>query len=395
MSRPVTGLNTVSRRRPDGTTDYVWYHRRSGHLIGKSKDGWTKAAALERAAAMDQEGLKAGPPAGSFGEVCSLYLSDKKFLKLAEKTKHDYRKHIELLRGLWETVPATGITRKVVRALHAQYQDRPWQGNAVLRTLRLLMNFAIHDLEMPGLVKNPADRPSLYETPARSQIWDQPRIDAFMAAAAAYPSLRRAFALLLYTVQRPSDVLAMARPMVFEREGRMWIRLRQSKTDALVDVPCHERLAEVMAVPVAVQSMLLVSSPKGRPWSYRNFARSWDRVRRLTNWRLARAAILARGGLPSRRNDKARQQAKKVIREQMLMDLQRRDLRRTGMVQLAIAGATTPQIASLSGHAIDHAQRILDTYLPRRGEVALGGVEKWEAGGDQVVRLATRRSLRS
>jgi hypothetical protein len=47
-------------------------------------------------------------------------------------------------------------------------------------------------------------------------------------------------------------------------------------------------------------------------------------------------------------------------------------------VQLALAGATTPQIAALSGHSIDEVQNILDNYLPRRGEIALGGVEKWE-----------------
>lgn len=41
---------------------------------------------------------------------------------------------------------------------------------------------------------------------------------------------------------------------------------------------------------------------------------------------------------------------------------QRRDLRRTGIVRLAEAGATTPQIAALSGHSIDYCQRIIDTY---------------------------------
>ncbi|EHM01391.1 site-specific recombinase, phage integrase family [Acetobacteraceae bacterium AT-5844] len=391
MPRPATGVNTVSRRKSDGSVEYVWYHRKTGHLIGRSRDGWTKEAAQERAAALEAEVPKAGPPAGSFGELCALYMADPKFQKLADKTKRDYRKHIELLRGMWETVPVTGITRKVVRHLHAQYAERPWQGNAVLRTLRLLMNFALHDLETPGLTKNPADRPSLYETPAREQIWDQARIDAFMDAASAYPALRRAFALLLYTVQRPSDMLAMSRPMVFEREGRIWIRLRQSKTGALVDVPCHERLAAELTATEGAPAMLLVSSPKGRPWSYRNFARAWDRVLRIANWRLAREAIRARGGLPSREAVKAREQAKAAVRGRMLTNLQRRDLRRTGMVQLAIAGATTPQIAALSGHAIDQVQKILDTYLPRRGEVALGGIEKWEAGGDRVVMLAKKR----
>lgn len=72
---------------------------------------------------------------------------------------------------------------------------------------------------------------------------------------------------------------------------------------------------------------------------------------------------------------------------------QRRDIRRTGVVRLGEAGVTTPQIAALSGHKIDYAQKILDTYLPRRSEVALAGMEVWERQDglpSTVVRIPTR-----
>ena len=74
---------------------------------------------------------------------------------------------------------------------------------------------------------------------------------------------------------------------------------------------------------------------------------------------------------------------------------QRRDLRRTGIVRLAEAGATTPQIASISGHGIDYCQRIIDTYLPRRTEVAIAGMQLWERHQDRkiskVVSIAATR----
>ncbi len=57
---------------------------------------------------------------------------------------------------------------------------------------------------------------------------------------------------------------------------------------------------------------------------------------------------------------------------------QRRDLRRTAMVRMAEAGATTPQIAAVSGHSIDSCQKILDVYLPRRADIALGTIRAWE-----------------
>jgi hypothetical protein len=40
------------------------------------------------------------------------------------------------------------------------------------------------------------------------------------------------------------------------------------------------------------------------------------------------------------------------------------------MINMAKAGATTPQIASVSGHSIEAAQRILETYLPRNRDLA-------------------------
>lgn len=385
MPRPVTALNTVSKKRRDGTVDYFFYYRPTGLPIGSSRNGWTKEAARQRAAEMlASEGHRSGPPAGSFGEVCVLYLNSPKYQDRAPRTRQEYRDHIEIMRAMWETVPVLGITRKVVRALHASYADRRWRGNAILRTLRLVMNFAIHELEVPGLTRNPAEHMALYETRPRDQVWSQAQIDAFLAAASDQPTMRRAFALLLYTVQRPSDVLSMARPMLFEKNRRVWIRLQQAKTGALVDVPCHAGLiAELGRMDTLNEgeelTPLLVSSPRGKVWLYRNFARAWDRVRRRANWQIARKEIISRLGLPEPRRAAERNKAKEAIRSKMLGNLQRRDLRRTGMVQLAVAGATTPQIAALSGHGIDRIQKILDTYLPRRGEVALGGVERWEA----------------
>src|SRR5262249_217872 len=49
---------------------------------------------------------------------------------------------------------------------------------------------------------------------------------------------------------------------------------------------------------------------------------------------------------------------------------QARDLRRTAMVNMALSGATAPQIASVSGHSIEATARILETYLPRNRALA-------------------------
>lgn len=401
MPRPKgPGLNPVRRKRPDGSHSFDWYHRPTGRLIGRERDGMPRERALAIAAEMDADlAAPAGPPSGSFGELCTLYLKSPKYLRKSPRTRQEYRDHIDILRDAWEAVPVTGITRKAVATLHAAYAETPWRGNAILRTLRLVLNYGLHELELPGLSRNPAAHFTLHETSPRSQIWDQARIDAFLEAATAIaPRMRRALALLLYTAQRPGDVLTMARPMMWtDAEGRTWIRLRQAKTGEGIDVPCHTRLAAELAAAEpaprkgAQPSTLLLPSPRGLPWRMRNFARMWDRVVARANLRLARAALRAQGGLPLPAQEAARAKAKAAVRAGMITDLQRRDLRRTGVVQLALAGATIPQIAALTGWGIDHTARIVETYLPRRGEVALGGIERWEnAVPAKVVPLARR-----
>jgi hypothetical protein len=64
---------------------------------------------------------------------------------------------------------------------------------------------------------------------------------------------------------------------------------------------------------------------------------------------------------------------------------------RTAMVRMAEAGATTAQIAAVSGHTIDQTSRILDTHIPRRGEVAAGAIDAWERGKvrSAVVHMTT------
>jgi|SRR5579863_4351073 len=150
-------------------------------------------------------------------------------------------------------------------------------------------------------------------TPPRTQLWSYAEEDAFLTVAK--PRLRLAIMLFIYTAQRPGDVLAMAKICVTARDGRLWI--------ALLELPVHDRLAPLLCERLsAPDGLLLVSSPTGRAWVYRNVARAWD--------------------------DAARQAG--------ILDRQRRDCRRTAVVRLADAGATVPMIAAVTGWGIDYPE---------------------------------------
>jgi Phage integrase family len=123
------------------------------------------------------------------------------------------------------------------------------------------------------------------------------------------------------------------------------IRLRQRKTGVLLDVPCTAQLLEVLAATPRSGTVMVISETTGRP-----YRRSWfaDTFRTL-----ARAA-----GIPD--------------------DLQFRDLRRTSVVRLAEAGCSVPEIAAISGHAINRTAKILEVYLPRNSTMARHAITRLE-----------------
>lgn len=373
MARPrSTGIKRVIRRRRDGSVARIdYYDARTRAFLGNDE-----AAAL--AAVQAAPGRPAGPVA-TFDQLAARYLASPEFQRLAPATQTLNRGYVDQLRLRYGDLPPAAITRPVVRALRDAHQAQPTKGNRLIATLRRVCSYAI---EIGALKENPASRPGRLEERPRRQLFTDDQIARFMQAAS--PALRRAMALLFYTAQRPADVLALGPQHLSQRQGRTWLSLRQAKTGELVDIPLHHHAAQILAEPLPpptsrrataiLAPALLIPSPTGRPWLYRNFARAWDQARRRADYRLARELLA--DGVP-----------KAEIRPRLLANLQRRDLRRTGMVKMALAGATTAQIAAVSGHTIAHTQRILDVYIPRRSEVAAAAIDAWEsgAGRGQVV----------
>jgi hypothetical protein len=368
MPRPRTsGLKQVVRKRRDGTVARIdYYHPRTLQPLGSDR---------EAALAAIQAGTAPKAPAriATFADLCTAYLGNPDFARLAPATRALNRGYVDQLRDRYGDLPPAAITRQVVRRLRDAHAAQPTRGNRVIATLRTVLAYGV---AVGAVRENAASRPGRLEERPRIAVYTDDQVERFLAAAG--PELRRAMALMLYTVQRPADVLRMGPQHLSHRQGRTWLSMRQAKSGELIDVPLHHRAAAILAEPLPARTSrrataiiapaLLVPSPTGRAWTYRNFARAWDRARKTADWHLARE--LLREGMP-----------KPQIRSRLLAGLQRRDLRRTGMVRMAQAGATTAQIAAVSGHTIDRVQRILDTYIPRRGEVAAAAIAVWEGRG--------------
>ncbi|HUB46154.1 MAG TPA: tyrosine-type recombinase/integrase [Acetobacteraceae bacterium] len=270
-------------------------------------------------------------------------------------TQKLYRGYLDEMRTRYGDLPFRRFGPEAIEDIKAGFASQPRKANQILALFRILLGYAV---KLRLIRDNPALRPEMLATQPRTEVWSRAECAAFCSGASA--SLRLALMLLVYTAQRPGDVLEMTTARITERDGRLFILLRQQKTDELLSVPLHTDLAPLVrdriATPVVrrvkgpddqiqeLESILLVPSPTGLPWAYRNFARAWDVQRKAA-------------GIEGK---------------------QRRDLRRTAVVRLAEAGATVPQIAAVTGWSIDYCQSIVDVYLPRRTEVALTAIELWE-----------------
>ena len=354
MPRPRgTGLKVTRAKLADGSTREYFFNRLTGEALGTDR-------AVAEARLGEQQAMDAIRPGWSatLHELISDYLRTDAFKSKAPRTQEIYRLYLEQLRKRFGAIRVRVLDSRWVEALKLDLQDTPSKANQTLAVLRIILGLGV---KLGYCDTNVAQRPGRVALAPRTELWSTAQIETFIGAARG--SLKLAMMLLLYTAQRPSDVLAMTKGHVSERDGRLYIALRQQKTGQLLDVPVHGALEPLIRARMADLrgGMLLVPSPTGRPWLRRNFSRAWDATRRAAS----------------------------------LPPLQRRDLRRTAVVFMAQAGLTTGQIASLTGHQIETTQRILDTYLPRRTEVALSGIEVWEKAGpatalSNVVQLASR-----
>jgi integrase len=265
---------------------------------------------------------------GSIGWVIHRYRDSDEYRDLSLGTVKYYNRFLREIEGLGPALPFASFTRRAVvnfiESYPKAFQRR--QAAAVLKNLFKLARYhGVVAIDETAGLRLKTSRP-------RDRIWTDDEVGRWIEVAGAEdPHMTTAFLLLQFTAQRPTDVLRMTWP---QYSGSA-IRLRQQKTGALLDIPVHPVLRDHLDRLSRSGPSLTIVAFRGRPVKYLRFN---ERFRRVAE----RAGI----------------------------DAQARDLRRTAMLRMAEAGATVPQIASVSGHSIEATQRILETYLPRNRDLA-------------------------
>lgn len=328
------------RNKRDGSVRYYW--RRKGHAVVRLPDDLARrvamAASLNASADRRQRGEAA--PEGTVSWVIAKYMASEKFTTLAQGTTKYYRRYISDIEEVSGDLPWTSWDRRAVVDYIEEFEQVAERRKAAA-VLRNLFNTAMYY----GLcTENYANKLGLGSAPRRDRWLEEREIKAWLEAAATHPKgewAARAFHLLLYTAQRPMDVLRMTRGQY----SGSTVKLRQQKTGKLLEVAVHRDLKRVLDEAPADE--LLLVTWRGRAVSYTHFLEVFRQISDLAG----------------------------------LENVQPRDLRRTACVMLAEAGATEAQIASVTGHSIETTRQILEHYLPRTVALSRAAMTLWENRG--------------
>jgi integrase len=177
---------------------------------------------------------------GSIGALVVAYYSSPHFLTLAPSSQREYRLILEKFRGAHGDKPVALLMRQHINDMLAQRATTPAAANNWLRLMKTLMAYAVEE----GWRKdNPASGiRRIRRQSAGYHTWSEAEIAAFEAGHPIGSRARLAFALLLYTAQRRSDIVGMGRQHV--RDGA--IHVRQQKTGVTLAIPVHPDLQVVL-----------------------------------------------------------------------------------------------------------------------------------------------------
>lgn len=329
------GVNPVKKRLSGGKETIYYYHRATGTRLTGEPGSAEFIASFEAA----DKVMALGRNAGTVSWLIKQYQDSRAWKQLAESTREIGRLNLRAVEDKWGKTPLKIAGDKRSRAVFLKWHDKlaethPRAADAKLSALARVLSWGLDR----GLIDdNPLSSfERAYSSTRAEQIWLPEHVTAFGAVAS--PELMAALALAIHTGQRQGDLLALPWSAY---DGKA-ISLRQGKTRRHVYIPCTRALKETLdALPR--RSTVILTRADGRAWTRDAFKQAW------------RDAYAA---------------------SKLTADLHFHDLRGTAVTMLAEAGATVPEIATITGHTQQHAQKILDRYLARTRTLAESAIAK-------------------
>jgi integrase len=248
---------------------------------------------------------------GTFDRLVQNYFASPGYLRMAETTRHTYRLVIErLLRDekIGHRV-VSQMTRQHVQQIVGRRSATPGAANDVLKKLKILLHFAIDN----GWRKDDPTLRIKAFAEGEFHTWTDEEIARFEAHWPVGTRERSAFALLLFTGQRASDVKNMGWADMVDQ----MIHVVQGKTGAKLWIPMHPELQVALKAWGGKGGKLMLTTSFGKEFSDKGFS----------NYMAER---IGQAGLPDR--------------------CVTHGLRKAAARCLAEAGCSSKEIAAITGH---------------------------------------------
>jgi integrase len=273
--------------------------------------------------------------------IIAQYKAAPEFTSLAASSRRSYLTYLKLIEEEFGDLPLAALVDRRIRGEFKSWRDSfaetPRKADYAWTTLARIMSFA---KDRGIIASNPCERGGrLYVADRKDKIWTEQDIAAVLSVASR--EIQLALILALWSGQRQGDLLRLP----WSAYEAPYIRLRQSKGGRRVAMPAGSPLRAILDVTDR-RGPLILTNTLGRPWTSDGFRTSWGKA-------CDRAGVTG---------------------------LTFHDLRGTAVVRLAIAGASVPQIAAVTGHSLKDVETILDAhYLGRDIQLAEAAVLKLEA----------------
>ncbi|MTI11176.1 tyrosine-type recombinase/integrase [Curvivirga aplysinae] len=205
---------------------------------------------------------------GSVGWLIGDYIASHDFKRLAEETKKDYLRTLDVFKEKIGKQDWSKITPEYCVKLRDKNSDVPSRANKYLSMISVLGARAV----LFGLAeKVPSEHVKKLRLGVGKRAWKPEELLRFEAECDNEPILT-AYYLALYTGQRRSDVLSMQWGMI-EQDVMM---VKQNKTGEQLWIPLHPILKEYLTT-LEKTSTFIVPTRTGTAYTGDGFETSWRR----------------------------------------------------------------------------------------------------------------------
>lgn len=291
-----------------------WYYFRSPETGRIALPGEPGSSPFLRAYAdaMDlRDRLRAGRPAPtddrSLGWLVDCYLKSAEFGALSDATQLDYSRTCQLVKDQLGDQPFLHVTRSMIRIARDDYAATVRKANKFTTMLSALYSWAQQGELVPDGVNPAAGLKKLKRKGGVREYvpWSDQEVAWLLERAPVH--VATPVLIALYTGQRREDVVNMT----WQQDQGDCLRVRTSKTRALIDLPCHAVLRAHLdrvrkASKVVSLAGPIVLSEGGKPMTVNQMSgqlrRQVERDARIPNnrsfhgLRYAAAARMEEGG---------------------------------------------------------------------------------------------------